>query len=396
MKKILVCLLLILVATGCATNKSLVQNEVYDDVFNVSTYTSLDYNNSENYLKNGIPFSVGCSTLYKQLEDGTPIIGRNLDVVKGDEAVYVFNTKIEGLYDTIGLSYMPTEQSQTPSEIKEKGLSNAVYKVIPFLAEDCMNSEGLYVEINLRYNEVWPDGTPKYSCTGTNPDASQSVYMSSLPIYIATNCKNVEEAKKYVESINVYLEDNAGSTFGFLIADALGNHTILEFYNNKPVWNDEETCHTNFYVNPEPFQAEEYQMGVGRYIYLKSVNEAIASQDDMFVVLDSIRCSTAHDVNNELYDIRTEAAAAKPNYTYSYLMNENNIEELYDLFTSLSDGKIPEDINIPSNEQSIYTVVADCSNKSMFVRFFEDNEKTLQLSFGEIETQEQTEAETNN
>ena len=141
---------------------------------------------------------------------------------------------------------------------------------LPFICDDIVNDAGLHVEVNMRHGEFWPNGEDKFSCSGTNPESENRVYMFTVSRYIAENCATVEEAKEYVSSLDVYSQ-NGYWNYCFLVSDNEGNSSLLEFSSNQVIWLDEDKIdsydwlkkyktkaigQTNFYLNEDAWKIE--------------------------------------------------------------------------------------------------------------------------------------------
>lgn len=391
MIKKIICLLLVLLLTGCSNTTAKdthIESKIYDQVIQVKTYTSFDYEYAKDYYDNKyVDLPLGCTAAYKTLEDGTTITGRNFDISLSDAPAYLFKTEVEGLYDTIGLAFDINPSAKTYTEVNENGIPDDTYKILPFVCTDYLNEEGLYIELNMRNFEVWPDGTPKHILTGTNPDADTSVFIIGLSNYIATHCKDINEAKESVDTINVYAKE-IGWSYAFLMADKSGNHTILEFSNNEPIWIDDD-AHANFYLNKEEAAKEQLKTGVGRYEYVKEHLKDVDSPKDMLKVMTDIRYSQVYDPDCKVFDIRPDSVAAMPHFTYDYVTDPNNQEELFegiakthDYYSKMTHEEIVKDARYWI---TMYTTIGNCNEKSLFVTFFENDDITVKYSFDSVE-----------
>ena len=161
MFKKIICISLVLLLVGCnttTTNNTHIKSKLYDQAVEVETYTSFDYEYAKDYFDNRyVDSHPGCSAAVKTLDDGTTITGRNFDITVSDAPVYLFKTEVEGLYDCIGLAFDINPNSKNYKEVNESGIPEDTYKLIPFISSDYLNEEGLYVEINMRSFEVWPN-----------------------------------------------------------------------------------------------------------------------------------------------------------------------------------------------------------------------------------------------
>ena len=393
MKKIislLLTLLLLLTCYGCKKEeKKISLTEVYDYVFDVGTYEELDYDYAAEFFKShNDNWGGGCSAIAKVLDDGTTIVGRNMDLNISNKAAYIFRTDVKDCYPTINLAYTFRDYSPDYKVVKEKGLPEDFAKLLPFIADDVLNSEGLYVEVNMRNGEFWPTGEAKFSCSGTNPSSDTRVYMFELTRYIGEHCASVDEAIEYVRTLDVYSQDGYWN-YCFLMADKTGHYGVLEFASNQVIWNDYAQSQTNFYLDPLVNYAEELKAGVGRYNTLMAGIDNVKSEEDMFNLIDSVSYFQVYDPYNCKFDVRGENVGVLPFATYDLLMAEENREFVMEGVEAV--GSYVRTLNRQelqdANEywESSFTEVINCNERSLFVRFFEDDNRTIKLTFDENE-----------
>ena len=361
-------------------------NKIYDYVFDVGTIKEIDYKVGDHLMsgdreKGDKTSGGGCSACVKTLDDGTTIAGRNMDLALSNKAAYVFKTAIPGCYETINLSYN-TGYGPNYSDVLKNGISSEFYKSLPFMSTDIMNLEGLYMELNLREDEYWANGTDKYISSGTNPDAKKSVFLFELPIYVGLNCANVDEALEYINSLNLY---TYGESYSFMLADASGHYGLLEVAKNKVVWNENQTCQTNFYVSPEFNEISELKIGCGRYNYIMEHIDRVKTKDDMFNLMKDLSYSDLYRYPKCKFDPISELTGMKDNWTYDYVTAEENQKEMTDYleylrksFSGLSEQKKRDSGSI---YESVFTNIVDCNNKTISIRFFENNDETYSLNF---------------
>lgn len=359
--------------------------QVFDYVIDLGTYSNLDYEYANNYFDSEYNnWGGGCSAIAKVLDDGDTIVGRNMDLNISNKAAYIMRTNVKDCYKTIGLAYTFRDISPDFKDVINDGLSEQFSKVLPFMSDDVLNEKGLYIEINMRNGEFWPTGESKYSCSGTNPNSDTNVYMFQIPRYVGEHCSTVDEAVEYVKSLNVYSKDGYWN-YCFLIADATGHYGILEFAANHVIWNDYEKAQTNFYIDPIVNYTEELKCGIGRYNKLISEIDDVKNEDDMFKLMDSVTYYQVYDPYNCQYDPRSEDVGILPIATYDVVTDEENKE----LIMKAMDEYGKEVLKQTRQEQqdkneyweSSFTEVINCNKKTLLVRFFEDDEKIIKLSF---------------
>lgn len=150
--------------------------EVYEAVFDLGTYTTLDEAYARNfYAQSNDNWGGGCTAVAKKLEDGTTLVGRNMDLNITDKGAYIFRTQESRHYRTVGLSYTFRDISPDCAQIREAGISDDFRKRIPFMADDVLNEKGLSIELNMRPTKLDIDGNDCFANSGTNPDAQERV-----------------------------------------------------------------------------------------------------------------------------------------------------------------------------------------------------------------------------
>ena len=371
---------------GCDNNQkqTLEYKEVFDYVYDIGTFTSLDYEYATNYFaKEYDNWSGGCSAIAKTLDNGQTIVGRNMDLNISNKAAYIFRTDVKDCYKTINLAYTFRDISPDVDEIQTKGFSEEFSKVIPFMADDVLNEKGLYIEVNMRNGEFWPTGESKFSCKGTNPESDTKVYMFTLARYIGEHCATVDEAIEYVKTLNVYSKEGYWN-YCFLIADASGHYGILEFAFDEVIWNDYQPAQTNFYIDEIANSVEELKCGTGRYEVLMNGIDGVQNEDDMFELMDSVTYYQMYDPYNCKYDPRSESVGVKPFATYEELMKEENKEIVYEAMNEVGKQVLSMSRQQQQNKneywESTFTEVINCNEKTLLVRFFEDDNRVIKLS----------------
>lgn len=373
--------------SGCKSHSTMNSSldEVYEYVFDAGVYKNLDYDFANEYFKDNYDnYGGGCTAAVTLDKDGNTIVGRNLDLNISNKCAYVYKTNVSGCYKTIGLTYTFREISPDYKEIKKNGLPNDFAKLIPFMADDVLNEKGLYIEINMRNAEFNEDGSSKFSCSGTNPQSDNRVYMFELPRYIGEHCATVDEALEYVKSLDIYSK-NGYWNYSFLIADATGKYGVLEIAQNDLYWNENQQCHANFYINPDWNKIESFKAGLGRYDKVMEGIDAVQSQSQMFDLMDSVSYFQYYDIKTCKFDYRSENVGALSYATTDFVMDDNNlwwIKEVMSEYGSYVRSFTRQQLQ-DANEfwESAFTIVANCNEKTIYVRFFENDEKTMVLSF---------------
>lgn len=373
--------------TGCGakTEKHEVTN-VYDYVVDIGTITEIDYDYIRERYANGNDLTGGCSAIAKVTDDGKMLVGRNMDLYFSNNPAYIVRTAVEGCYETIGVGYAFMDTWPSYEQVLAEGLSEEKYKELPFVTTDIMNSEGLYVEINMRNAEFWVSGDSKFACSGTNEDADERVYAQCVGRFIAEHCANVDEAVKYVNSLNVFTGSTKNSwNYCFMMADATGHYGLLEIAGNKVVWHDYQPCQTNFYIDEELAAIEEYKCGLGRFDYLMSHIDAVQSEEELHKLMDQVSYFNMYS-EDCLYDADSEFVGTYPWWTNEYMADEANAEEIDATISYFRElvGSYDEQTlrDRGTSWLSVFTTVANCTEKTLNVRFFEDEAKTAALTIG--------------
>lgn len=371
-------------------------------VFEVAEYTELDYDYADRYFtEHNDNWGGGCSAISK-LVDGHRLVGRNMDLNISNKCAYIIRTNA-GKYRTLGLAYTFRDLSPDYDVVVKDGISQEFYNVLPFMCDDVLNDSGLHVEINMRHGEYWPNGEDKFACAGTNPDSNQRVYMFELPRYIGENCATVAEAKEYVASLDVYSQNHYWN-YCFLISDAVGNSSLLEFSSNEVHWLDEADIpsftwlesygtkaigQTNLYLNEAAWAIQDIKSGEGRFISLQAGIDAVSSRSDMYDLMRQVQYSSFYldydDCKENHFDPRSENIGEIAYATYDFMMNPEHETRLRAAMTAyaseirtLSRQEL-QDANM--YWESSFTEVVDTNEKAIFVRMFENEQMLYLITF---------------
>ena len=377
---------IIIPLSSCSPSNKILE-EIAPYVFDTGVYTKLDYDNADKYFEheyfNWNDTEGGCSAISKVISNGHNIVGRNMDLNISNKPAYVVRTDT-GKYKTLGLMYTFRDVSKDYKIIKEKGVEDSFYKLIPFMCDDVLNDQGLHIEINMRNGEHWTNGEDKFSCEGTNPHGERKVYMFEIPRYVGENCKSVIEAITYIKSLNVYSKKYYWN-YAFLISDSSGMSVVVEFACNQVMVHMDHRSQTNFYLNETCFIMEDMRVGLGRYDVLQNGISSVDSKEDMYKLMKKVSYYQVYDIDHCYFDTRSEQIGSLKYFTSEFVMDPQN-KPLIDAITrnvgayvrSLSDEQRREE---NAYWQSTFTEVIDCNEKTIFVRFFEDDNNTLTLHF---------------
>ena len=357
-------------------------------IFEVDTYKELDYDvvlqDFAARMNKWKPGNGGCSCIAKTTDAGETIVGRNMDLTISDKPAYIIRTDCEGKHKTVGISY---SHMSGPSyqEVLNNGISDEHYKMLPFLCCDIMNDNGFYVEINMRSGEYYADGSSKFACSGTKQGAKYRICSVNLPRFLAENCADVDEAVRFAkEELDMYTPNIPGFdwNFCFILADKSGKYGLLEIADNKVSWLEGERAQVNYYKTPEFARVEDLKCGLGRHELLVSNIDSVQNDNDMLNLMKRVSYSCVYK-NNPEYNVFSEYVGVEPNWTIDYINDENNKQEIQNRidrnineFSKLSRKELEDGVKY---WESIFTVAANCNNRILKVRFFEDENRIMDV-----------------
>ena len=145
-------------------------------VIDLDPHTSFDIDRAFKYVNNRYDHGyntkacTACACLNK---DGDVLIGRNLDLTISQLPCYISHVKY-GMYETLNFTY---DEEHAPHVLykdllKTGELEEEYYNALPLFASDSMNSEGLYIEYNMRGKEDY------FTNSGTNPGKKRTPLMA--------------------------------------------------------------------------------------------------------------------------------------------------------------------------------------------------------------------------
>ena len=373
--------------------------EVVTGVFDLGVYTSEDLHEEQIYeeiLKNAGDFEkpIGCTAVAKTLDDGTTIVGRNMDYYLNNHPSFFGRTKVDGMYSTVFLTCDAFKQVTT-EETRKNGIPRAMYDCLPAFVTDVMNSEGLYIEVNMRSNEVYPNGTDKFGTTGTNPESKIELSVASLALYVGQRCKSVDEAVELVKKVSWHTLGGKLPRWPLccVMADASGHFGLLEFANNEAIWLDMQPVQANFYINKKYNRVEDIKAGLGRYELVMKELDKIKSKDDMRGLMKKLYYFQISTKNFDdcSFDVRSELCGA--------MLPLGGEMVFFDEKTATDDAYLPafkaffNDLVAQNNAMtrqemrdrgtfwaSLWSVVADCNKKTLDVIYEENDDLSVSLT----------------
>ena len=219
-----------------------------------------------------------CTACVKRNCNGEVLIGRNQDMEVSQNPAFIITTSY-GKYKTIGYRYL-TGDLYTYEEFKKEGYKDKGYiNLLAFVATDCMNSEGLFIQGNAR------ESGPAFYNTGTNPGKTRA-RIDMLSTLVAQNCATVEEAVSFIKNdLDIYstpIKDEEGFTeISYLIGDAAGEYGIVEIAGNQIYYLPYQNGQANYYLNPVCNAIDEDGSGYGRLASVLEGLEQIETQEEM-------------------------------------------------------------------------------------------------------------------
>ena len=389
MKKILALIFanLLLTNSTAFAGTGIMCEKRFDHVLELPICTELDYDFIDKIAIEALDlWGGGCTAVATVTEEGETLVGRNMDLNISHKPAFIIRTNVKDCYETLGLAYLFNDFMPDYDTVLAEGLTPEQYKLLPFLCTDVMNTEGLYVETNMRNGEAWPTGDGKFICSGTNPDSEIRVFVAALPRFIAERCATVEEALSYVETLDIYTQTEPTSwNFCFMMADATGRYGLLEIACNRVVWHEGQRAQANFYIDEEFASIEELCAGLGRYDVVTAGVDEVKNADDMFQLIDRASYFQMYTPETCKYDYRSEFVGTNPWWTTDFVLDEANKDQIDAEITRIS-----REISAMTREEradrnvyweSTFTEVANCTERTLFVRFFENDEYTLTLAF---------------
>lgn len=274
-------------------------------VIDCDRHHCFDFDAALNYVNKryDIKRKMGCSALATRADNGDVLIGRNLDLTCSQLPCYISHVKY-GKYDTLNFTYDELFDGGLKYEelLKVGKIDDEYFNAIPMLATDSMNSEGLYIEYNMREYEE------QFICFGTNPGAEIRVGTYSIPFLVASNCATVKEAIEYLNTLDLYtLVDKtiaSGWNLCCMIGDAKGHYGLIEIAHEEIKYLPQQHGQGNYYIYPEFNCTSRNQSGYGRLQFgLERIDE-IQNDNAMANIMEKIMWK--NEILNIPYSYRDE------------------------------------------------------------------------------------------
>ena len=412
---------IVAVSCGKSSEKYNKVTHLFNKVMETEVYTEVDEDFAyeqlakkfDAYFEGG-----GCTAVGKTTKQDGLVIGRNMDFYITDKPSYVVKTDVPGRKKTFGLTYSNTMGDEL-DVVQEKGVKDSFYKMIPFMSTDVMNEDGFYIEINMRNADYDESGNTVFACKGTNPGKKRLISFA-LPYYLGSRCSTVVEAVKMAkEELDLYTpsqESGMDWNFCFMLADATGKFGVLEIAKDKVVFNEaiekggempHGACQANFYITPEFNKIQKMKAGVGRYDFVSDKWASIETEDRMYAVMLGISYFQSYfpycmfDNRSEfvgIYDedgkifigskTPDEVDGEKVVWDYDFVTNPKN-KKYVDAYIKYINGRLTSRRSDDTMDtygaywESTFTLTANPKNKTMFVRFNENNKDLYFFDFNE-------------
>ncbi|MCR4565520.1 MAG: linear amide C-N hydrolase [Bacteroidales bacterium] len=240
----------------------------------------------------------GCSCMGKKNARGELIFGRNMDLDISQCPAFIFKTSFSK-YKTFGVTYLPHFYPHY-AEILEKGeIDEELVSIIPFIATDCLNEKGLYIQSNLRERD---DRLLNYGLHTTHGEKTRSdgkpwselraITVSITPL-VAQNCATVKEAIAYIKNSHDWYsmspkEGYSKINMAFLIGDATGEYGLIEVAQDEVSYIPYQFAQANYYITPKWGALQTWGPGHGRQAMMSQVIEAPQTLEEMMDAMKPI------------------------------------------------------------------------------------------------------------
>ena len=334
----------------------------------------------------------GCSAIYKTLANGDAVVGRSMDLYYSHKPAYIVRTAVPGYLKTVGLAYNPFI-GENFSVVEAEGLTEEEVLPLLFFTTDVMNEKGLYIEGNMRAEQ--PKDAGFADSSGTNPGAEYRMSIAGLIRFLGERAGTVDEAVALAKTVDVYglKNDKINWTGALYMCDATGHHGLLELVDNKLSWLDGQNAQTNFFLTPEYREKAIFGSGVGRYATLQNGIGAVRTQEDLMDLMNKVSYSQLIMKDEWTFDPRTEFTGAGEGDVYAQFGGalrikdataEENRDYIYNMIREYGRGERDKSIKQLKDEGvqwlSVFQLVADCTQKKLHVKFFEDPNTVLDIA----------------
>lgn len=259
-------------------------------VIDCDRHTHFDFRRARDYIEEHFDFSkvFACTAFGTRTDRGEVLIGRNLDLTVSQYPCYITHVKF-GKYETINFTYDEVYRDRLRYDelLRQGWIDPDYYNALPMGASDSMNSEGLYLQYNMRGYE------PRFFCQGTNPENPLRVCTLSLPFLVASHCATVPEALEYIRRhLNLYTLVDESVACGWnlccMIGDAKGNYGLLEIAQDEVRFLPQQHGQGNYYLFPAYNCLSRDQSGYGRLQFGLERIDKVQSEKQMTHLMEQV------------------------------------------------------------------------------------------------------------
>ncbi len=267
-----------------------------------------------------VPYEIpnlACSTFFAKTPENGYILGRNLDNQTTDLAVVKTSPK-DGYssVSVVNLSFLGYNETYTPDKLADR-INTLATAYFPL---DGVNEKGLAIGV-LQLQ------APATAQDNGKPDVGTTLAIRAM----LDNCKDVDEAISFLESVDMYAA--AQGCYHFQIADANGKSVVVSYVDNEMVVTEETDgfiAATNFYLHDVPFEYEK--QGLDRYEILKNElteKKSVLSAEEGMNLLNAARITgTDPDEKGRVYSTQWSAIYDLTNPSLS-LCADMNYEDVH-------------------------------------------------------------------
>ncbi len=247
----------------------------------------------------GLP-KVGCTAMLKRNSKGEVIGGRNMDLDISQKPAYVFKTTY-GKYKNFSVMYTPGIYLDYADVQKQQELDKDFLDLLPFICCDCLNEKGLYIEMNLREDNIKTVCYGMHSTRGEKtrddgkPWSELRATTVALPQLVSQNCATVKEAIEFIKNSYDWYTITPAPEFAvgvgqnnmaFMIGDATGEYGLIEIAQDEIFYIPYQYGHANFYINPVWAVIDPCGAGMGR---LEMVSDVIGGPETLEEAMDAMK-----------------------------------------------------------------------------------------------------------
>lgn len=372
--------------------KRIKAKQIEEHIFELPTFTKINYRKGLKLDKEMFqPF--GCSAVSKII-DGDMYIARSYDLNMSNKAAYIIRTAVEGYNKTVGISYAPF-YGDDADVVLRKGVKKKDALRSIFFTTDILNDKGLYIEGNMRPQQL--ESTGIKDTAGTAPECKVKLSVGALIRFLAERCDTVDQCLALADNLNItgFAHGNLRWGAGLYLADKTGNYGVLEICDNELIWNEHAHCQTNFYINPKYAEKATIGLGWGRYKVLAQGIYTVHSKKDMLRLIDKVSYTRSWLPYSCPFDVRGELPGIdKETYkdfggclTTEMAFDEKNKEKLMTELSRVGEENRNKPLQQLRNEgqawHSAYQTVVNCNKGTIDVRFFENNKLRYTLEINE-------------